>query len=82
MKLVGEVQPFFLYVCIIAVTFSPCNLIQEASNLLEKRIKLVASLCEERQALNAKERAVTQSKLCCTLTPSRSGCELGYVCGC
>ena len=35
---------------------------QEATNLLEKRLKLIASLCEERKELNKKEREVTLSK--------------------
>ena len=44
------------------IFFCALSELQEAANLLEKRLKLIASLCEERQALNEKEREVTQSK--------------------
>ncbi len=37
--------------------------LQEATNILEKRLKQVSSLCEERRALNEKERVVAQSEL-------------------
>lgn len=44
-------------------------ILQEATNLLEKRLKLIASLCEERKELGQKERAVTLSK-CSQVAPN------------